>query len=114
MQHLPQVSEHETRRSPLGCPNSHTNTVVLVGFWIVRSLLPSITPDVGALLHDPQTYLGAHPAQVTIWFAGLLGAAVGLGSLAAVPPKWSEKLFFSGRALARSHDCGVHNEQTSA
>ncbi len=70
-----------------------TNAVVLVGFWIVRSVLSGITPDVGALLRDPQTYLANHPAQVTMWFAGLLGAAVGLGALAAVPPEWSEKLF---------------------
>lgn len=72
-----------------------TNSVVLLGFWTVRSVLPRITPDVEALASDPLNYVANQPAQATIWFAGLLAAAVGLGALAAVPPAWSERLFSS-------------------
>ena len=70
-----------------------TNSVVLLGFWIVQSMLPGVTPDVAALVRDPMAYVADQPAQATIWFVVLLGGAVGLGALVAVPPAWSGRLF---------------------
>jgi hypothetical protein len=66
---------------------------VLIVFAAVRTLWPSITPDVGALIHDAGTYIrgGSSPQQpahyrlVAVWGVGLLVSATGLAYLAALP-----------------------------
>ena len=66
--------------------------VVLVLFAILRTALPARwTPNVGALISDPGSYIrgaGTHPGhygQVAIWGVAILAFATGLGYLAAIP-----------------------------
>jgi len=64
--------------------------VVLALFAVVRTVWPTVTPDVGALVRDPSVYLrGAsgqpgHYAQVGVWAAGMLAFAVLLAYLATL------------------------------
>ena len=66
--------------------------VALAIFWIVRGVLPAHTPDVGEIVRDPHGYFQNHYTEITLWAVGLLVAAVGLASAAAVPPQWLMKL----------------------
>jgi hypothetical protein len=60
--------------------------VVLVIFAVMRTLWPSITPDVGALVRQGGAYLrGGQYGNVAIWGLSLLAAAVVLAYLATVP-----------------------------
>lgn len=65
--------------------------VVLVIFAVIRTGLPSITPNVGALLREGSVYLTGstghqgYYAQFAIWGLGLLIAAVVLAYLATLP-----------------------------
>jgi hypothetical protein len=65
--------------------------IVLVAFAVIRALGPSITPNVGALIHDPGLYLrggDGHRGQYGIvagWGVGLLLTAVLIAYLATVP-----------------------------
>ena len=69
-----------------------TNSIVLAVFAVLRSIRPGDTPDVGAIVREPTTYLQSHYAEVTLWSVALLAAAVGLAAVLAVPPAWSGKL----------------------
>jgi hypothetical protein len=64
---------------------------VLTVFAVVRTLWPSATPDIGALIRDSGTYLGGGPghhgqyAQVAAWGVGLLALASIFAYLATMP-----------------------------
>lgn len=65
--------------------------IVLVLFAVIRTLLPSHTPDVGALIRDGSGYLRGHGrhvghyGQVAIWAAGMLALAAALAYGATLP-----------------------------
>jgi Family of unknown function (DUF6338) len=65
--------------------------VVLSLFAVIRTIWPSVTPNVGALIRNGGGYLrgttasAGHYAQVTIWAAGMLAFAVLLAYLATLP-----------------------------
>ena len=65
--------------------------IVLVLFAVIRSLLPSHTPDIGALIRDGGGYLRGHGrqvghyGQVAIWAAGMLALAAALAYGATLP-----------------------------
>jgi len=65
--------------------------IVLVLFAVIRTLFPSNTPDVGALIRDSGAYLrghGHHPghyAQVAIWATGMLAVSAMLAYTATLP-----------------------------
>ena len=69
-----------------------TNSIVLAVFAVFRSIRPGDTPDVGAIIREPRTYLQNHYVEVTLWSLALLAAAAGLAAVLAVPPAWSHKL----------------------
>ena len=67
MQHLPQVSEHETRRSPLGCPNSHTATSQMwipPGLNVETNVEPLRSRRSGVVAHRPLRPL-VHLSQIS-------------------------------------------------
>ena len=51
------------------------NGVVLGLFAVLRTVFPSWTPDVGALVRAPEKYAVEHYAQLTAWSAGMLAVA---------------------------------------
>jgi len=65
--------------------------IVLVLFAVIRTLFPSDTPDVGALIRDSGGYLRGHGhhtghyGQVAIWAVGMLAASALLAYLATWP-----------------------------
>lgn len=65
--------------------------IVLVLFAVVRTLLPSHTPDVGALVRDGSGYLrghgghAGHYGEVAIWAAGMLTVSAALAYGATLP-----------------------------
>jgi hypothetical protein len=65
--------------------------IVLVIFAVTRVLLPSLTPDVGALVRDSGSYLrgegaqSGHYGQVAIWATVMLAASVVLAYGATIP-----------------------------
>jgi Family of unknown function (DUF6338) len=59
--------------------------IVLAIFAIVRTLLPSVTPDVGELVRNGAAYLRVHYGQVALWATGLLGLSVALAYSASLP-----------------------------
>jgi hypothetical protein len=67
------------------------NLVVLVLFAIIRTIWPTATPNVGALVRNAGSYLRGGPGhpghygQVGIWAAGMLAFAVLLAYLATLP-----------------------------
>ena len=67
------------------------NGVILGLFAILRYLLPTITPDAGAIVRESSTYFQSNYAEVTLWSAVLLLAATCLAAVIAVPPAWSSK-----------------------
>lgn len=69
-----------------------TNSIVLALFAVVRSMWPTITPDVGAVVRAPGTYLQEHYAHLALWSGLLLAAAVGIAAVLAVPPGWSREI----------------------
>ena len=81
------------------------NGVIVGLFAILRCLLPTITPDVGAIVRDPSGYFQSSYAEVMIWSVVLLLAASCLAAVVAVPPEWSSKFaskirFWPGSAIA--------------
>jgi hypothetical protein len=64
--------------------------VVLGIFAVIRTLWPSLTPDVGALIRDGRSYLrggGSQPGhygQVALWTIGMLAVATVLAYLATL------------------------------
>src|SRR5690348_12705691 len=52
--------------------------VVVVLFAIIRVLVPSVTPDVGALVRDRGSYLRIHYALTAVWAVALLAVSVTL------------------------------------
>ena len=78
--------------------------VVLGIFAVIRTLWPSLTPDVGALIRDGRSYLrggGSQPGhygQVALWTIGMLAVATVLAYVAHV------------RDVAREprHPCRLH------
>jgi len=58
---------------------------VLILFAIVRSVWPSVTPDVGALIRGGSAYLGGNYRQFAIWGGGLLAFSTALAYLATIP-----------------------------
>jgi hypothetical protein len=67
------------------------NLFVLVLFAIIRTVWPTVTPNVGALVRNAGSYLRGSPgrpghyAQVGIWAVGMLTFAVVFAYLATVP-----------------------------
>ncbi|MTD57549.1 DUF6338 family protein [Amycolatopsis pithecellobii] len=61
------------------------DAVVLGLFALLRTIVPSWTPDIRQLLREPGRYGIDHLGSVTAWAAGLLAAASGLALLAASP-----------------------------
>jgi hypothetical protein len=65
--------------------------IILAVFALIRTLWPSRTPDVGALIRDSRGYLlgsrghAAHYGQVAIWATGMLALSVILAYLATHP-----------------------------
>jgi hypothetical protein len=84
--------------------------IVLVLFAIVRTVWPSGTPDVGALIRDSGGYLrgsghqAGHYGQVAIWGAGLLAVAVTLAYVSTIPTLREETRNFvkNGENLPRA------------
>lgn len=62
------------------------NAVVLLAFGVARAFLPKATPDVGAIVRTPRTYLHEHFVSVTAWSFALLAVASSLAALLATPP----------------------------
>jgi hypothetical protein len=58
--------------------------VILVIFAVIRILLPSLTPDVGALVRGGG-YLRSHYGRVVVWAIVLLAVSVALAYSASVP-----------------------------
>lgn len=66
---------------------------ILAGvFTVIRFLLPSFTPDVGAIVRNPQLYFRDHYTSILLWSGTLFVASVGLAWIAALPPRWIRKL----------------------
>ena len=65
------------------------DSIVLGLFGAVRTAVPRLTPDVGALVRTPADYFKEHYLEVVSWGAGLLALAVGLAAVCAVPPRWT-------------------------
>jgi hypothetical protein len=67
------------------------NLVALVFFAIIRTIWPTVTPNVGALVRDAGSYLRGSPGhpghygQVGIWAVGMLAFAVLLAYFATLP-----------------------------
>ena len=59
--------------------------VVLTIFAIIRTVRPSITPDVGTLIRGGTTYLRGNYQQFALWGLGLLAASVLLAYVATIP-----------------------------
>lgn len=65
--------------------------IVLAIFALIRTLWPSQTPDVGALIRDSRSYLlggsghAGHYGQVALWATGMLALSVFLAYLATLP-----------------------------
>jgi Family of unknown function (DUF6338) len=65
--------------------------IILTLFAVIRTLLPTLTPDVGALIRHGGAYLrgtaghAGHYGQVAIWATGMLVVAVFLAYLATLP-----------------------------
>jgi Family of unknown function (DUF6338) len=65
--------------------------LILLIFTVVRVLLPSLTPNVGALVRDSNRYLrgsGSQPGhygQVAIWAVAMLALSVALAYSASIP-----------------------------
>lgn len=66
------------------------DAVALGVFAVLRVLGPGWTPDVGALLRDPQGYALRHYAELTAWSVGLLTLAVLLA--VAAGNRWFRRL----------------------
>src|SRR6266545_3414235 len=60
-----------------------TNLVVIGAFAILRTLLPTHTPDVGELVRDTRSYVDREYDQLAIWTLGLLVAAASLAYCSA-------------------------------
>lgn len=56
-----------------------TNLIALSVFAAARLVLPTHTPDVGALITAPGTYVSAHLPYLLAWATGLLGVSCVLG-----------------------------------
>ncbi|WP_158842035.1 DUF6338 family protein [Saccharothrix deserti] len=70
------------------------NGAVLALFAVLRIVFPSWTPDVGALVREPQRYAVEHYAQLLSWGVGLLAVA----TLVA---------FAAGGRRGKEHESGV-------
>src|SRR6266566_2966950 len=81
---------------------------VLTLFAVVRSLWPSLTPDVGALIRGGSAYLRGNYQEFAIWGVGLLAFSVALAYTATIPA--------IRRGLAKLHLVGAypHNSAVSA
>src|SRR5690349_3910353 len=53
-----------------------SEVVVLAGFAVLRWQLPSLTPDVGALIQHGSTYAADHYLSLAAWGLGMLAFAV--------------------------------------
>jgi hypothetical protein len=61
-----------------------TEVIVLGLFALVRWILPSRTPDVGALLHGGNAYIAGHYRSLAVWTLCMLALAVAIAYLATV------------------------------
>lgn len=82
----------------LACISLATNGTCLLLFAVVRGVAPGLTPDVGALIRNPQSYLTADYAAVAGWGSGLLLLAMVLAGTAAYA-RWDG--WIATRMLAR-------------
>ncbi len=67
------------------------NGIVVGVFTFIRYLCPALTPDVAAILRDPQPYFQDQYESILLWSVALFVASVSLAALWAVPPGWSHK-----------------------
>jgi Family of unknown function (DUF6338) len=81
---------------------------VLILFAIARSVWPSATPDVGALIRGGSAYLRGNYREFAIWGAGLLACSTVLAYVATIPAV--------RRGMARLHLAGPypHSSAVSA
>jgi hypothetical protein len=83
-----------------------SEVAVLAGFAILRSLLPSLTPDVGALIHHGGAYAAVHYRSLAAWGFGMLAIAV-LGAYLATMPGVRERLPLPEAARDYPHESTV-------
>lgn len=78
------------------------DVVVLIVFGTVRGLLPERTPDVGALIREPEQFVEAYYLSASLWALGmLLVACIGAGVVGRLHPVLaSEKAMRSAWVLA--------------
>jgi hypothetical protein len=62
-----------------------SESAVLAAFAVLRWLLPSWTPDAGALIHGGRAYAPAHYQSLAAWGFGMLAIATALAYFATVP-----------------------------
>ncbi len=63
------------------------NATALALFGVIRVLAPEWSPDVGRLVDGPGAYFTERYVEVATWGGGVLGLAVLLAAIAAVPPQ---------------------------
>ncbi|HLX50014.1 MAG TPA: DUF6338 family protein [Streptosporangiaceae bacterium] len=83
-----------------------SEVAVLAVFAILRWLLPSLTPDVGALIHHGSTYAAVHYRSLAAWGFGMLAIAV-LGAYLATMPGVREHLPLTEAARDYPHESTV-------
>lgn len=66
----------------IACASAIADLLALGAFALIRTVGPEWTPDVGALIRTPGSYLGTHYGTVFAWSVGLLSLACGLAALA--------------------------------
>lgn len=74
--------------------------VTLLTFAVIRSLLPSRTPDLGALVRDTRPYLMANYPAVGLWACGLFALALLLAFVSSHPRVRQIRLWRSKAVLA--------------
>src|SRR6266849_4175136 len=79
---------------------------VLIVFAIIRTVRPSVTPDVGALIRGGTAYLQDNYRQFALWGIGLLAASVLLAYVATLPRV--------RRGMAKLHLAGPYPHSSAA
>jgi len=83
-----------------------SEVVVLAGFAILRWQLPSLTPDVGALIRHGSTYAADHYLSLAAWGLAMLTIAV-LGACLATMPAVRKRLPLPSAARNYPHESTV-------
>jgi hypothetical protein len=83
-----------------------SEVVVLAGFAVLRWRLPSLTPDVGALIQHGSTYAADYYLSLAAWGLGMLTIAV-LGAYLATMPGVRKRLPLPEAARDYPHESTV-------